>query len=310
MKILFIHKTSAQYDGQVLLNLIYHHLAKENEKENVRFDLILLKEIKSDTLLFKMEWFNEVLIQPSPKTSWKRREIVYDLILNLSNSPSAVFHFLLAKGIRKKSIQWFESKKIKELNSYDYETITFERLLDKIKNSPSEGRISLPVLNIQEENLKTTAELIDWILQSENQRPLSHLKYLFFYFRETNDTKEIEAILFLLRQILSQNKQKIIFIIKPSNNQRESNTSELEIQLNQVKEKGLLLNFKEYSDPYYLLKFSEKALLHVTNDKLLNMISEVKKWNGILMQKNTLREFQTNKILERINYYLEKSSPL
>ena len=40
------------------------------------------------------------------------------------------------------------------------------------------------------------------------------------------------------------------------------------------------------------------------------MISEVKKWNGILMQKNTLREFQTNKILERINYYLEKSSPL
>jgi len=41
-----------------------------------------------------------------------------------------------------------------------------------------------------------------------------------------------------------------------------------------------------------------------------NMISEVKKWNGILMQKNTLREFQTNKILERINYYLEKSSPL
>ena len=96
---------------------------------------------------------------------------------------------------------------------------------------------------------------------------------------------------------MSQNKQKIIFIIKPSNNQRESNTSELEIQLTQVKEKGLLLNFKEYSDPYYLLKFSEKALLHVTNDKLLNMISEVKKWNGILMQKNTLREFQTNKIL-------------
>ena len=307
MKILILHSIKSKLKGFILLNLVYNKLVKIFSEERLEFDLVIKNGVDKDNVFFQNNWFKNIQFFPGFKDLWKRKKINYDLIINLSNTPYSIFYYYISRGLKKNTLHWFNRRKISEKSNFEAESILAKKMIQKIiKND--EVELDLPSLKIEKEKLENTENLIDWLLRTENLKPLSLFKYIFFYLENSEAKTKTETILEMINLTLAQKKLKVIVIIEGK--RKPERESRLVVALKKIQDKNFFLNFKDYNDFYYILKFTEKTLFSITDSSYLNTIGEIKKWRMIYLENKILNNFESIKAIEYVSYHLKNLSPL
>ena len=307
MKILILHSIKSKLKGFILLNLVYNKLVKIFSEERLEFDLVIKNGVDKDNVFFQKNWFKNIQFFPRFKDLWKRKKINYDLIINLSNTPYSIFYYYISRGLKKNTLHWFNRRKISEKSNFEAESILAKKMIQKIiKND--EVELDLPSLKIEKEKLENTENLIDWLLRTENLKPLSLFKYIFFYLENSEAKTKTETILEMINLTLAQKKLKVIVVIEGKRTSEKE--SRLVVALKKIHDKNFYLNFKDYNDFYYILKFTEKTLFSITDSSYLNTIGEIKKWRMIYLENKILNNFESIKAIEYVSYHLKNLNPL
>ena len=307
MKILILHSIKSKLKGFILLNLVYNKLVKIFSEERLEFDLVIKNGADKDNVFFQNNWFKNIQFFPGFKDLWKRKKINYDLIINLSNTPYSIFYYYISRGLKKNTLHWFNRRKISEKSNFEAESILAKKMIQKIiKND--EVELGLPSLKIEKEKLDNTENLIDWLLRTENLKPLSLFKYIFFYLENSEAKTKTETILEMINLTLAQKKLKVIVVIEGKRTSEKE--SKLVVALKKIHDKNFYLNFKDYNDFYYILKFTEKTLFSITDSSYLNAIGEIKKWRMIYLENKILNNFESIKAIEYVSYHLKNLNPL
>ena len=307
MKILILHSIKSKLKGFILLNLVYNKLVKVFSEERLEFDLVIKNGVDKDNVFFQNNWFKNIQFFPGFKDLWKRKKINYDLIINLSNTPYSIFYYYISRGLKKNTLHWFNRRKISEKSNFEAESILAKKMIQKIiKND--EVELDLPSLKIEKEKLENTENLIDWLLRTENLKPLSLFKYIFFYLENSEAKTKTETILEMINLTLAQKKLKVIVVIEGKRTSEKE--SKLVVALKKIHNKNFYLNFKDYNDFYYILKFTEKTLFSITDSSYLNTIGEIKKWRMIYLENKILKDFESTKAIEYVSYHLKNLNPL
>ena len=307
MKILILHSIKSKLKGFILLNLVYNKLVKIFSEERLEFDLVIKNGVDKENVFFKNNWFKNIQFFPGFKDLWKRKKINYDLIINLSNTPYSIFYYYISRGLKKNTLHWFNRRKISEKSNFEAESILAKKMIQKIiKND--EVELDLPSLKIEKEKLENTENLIDWLLRTENLKPLSLFKYIFFYLENSEAKTKTETILEMINLTLAQKKLKVIVVIEGKRTSEKE--SRLVVALKKIHDKNFYINFKDYNDFYYILKFTEKTLFSITDSSYLNTVGEIKKWRMIYLENKILNNFESIKAIEYVSYHLKNLNPL
>lgn len=307
MKILILHRVNPPLQGFVLLNLVYNQLAKTLPPKELEIDLILENGKDSSNLFYQDEWFKNIELQPGFKDIWNRKNRHYDLVLNLTLTPFSLLYYYIAKGTNKQTLHWINRKKLSATNNYDLETALAKKMIHKISDKAMVA-IDLPTLNIDKEKLNNTEKLIDWLLRSENLKPLSFSDYLLIYIEDRQNIEMIEAIEKIIYTVLGQKKFKVILVLERVGKSKEE-IKRIQ-RLNEIQDKNFYVNFIDYNDLYYLVKFAEKSVLTITDSVYLNTIGEVKNWRMLYLENKKLNNTEMNSVIERVSYHLKNLSPL
>ena len=307
MKILILHRVNPPLQGFVLLNLVYNQLAKTLPPKELEIDLILENGKDSSNLFYQDEWFKNIEFQPGFKDIWNRKNRHYDLVLNLTLTPFSLLYYYIAKGTNKQTLHWINRKKLSVTNNYDLETALAKKMIHKISDKAMVA-IDLPTLNIDKEKLNNTEKLIDWLLRSENLKPLSFSDYLLIYIEDRQNIEMIEAIEKIIYTVLGQKKFKVILVLERVGKSKEE-IKRIQ-RLNEIQDKNFYVNFIDYNDLYYLVKFAEKSVLTITDSVYLNTIGEVKNWRMLYLENKKLNNTEMNSVIERVSYHLKNLSPL
>ena len=305
MKILILHSIKSQLKGFILLNLVYNKLITIFSQEKLEFDLVIKNGLNKDNVFFENNWFKNIQFIPGFKDLWNRKKTNYDLIINLSNSPYSIIYYYISKGLKKNTLHWFNRRKIREKSSFERESILAKNIIQKIiKND--EVKLELPSLKIEKEKLENTENLINWLLRTENLKPLSLSKYIFFYLK--NSDAKTETILEMINLTLAQKKLKVIVVIEGE--RKSEKESRLVLALKKIHDKNFYFNFKDYNDLYYIFKFTEKTLFSITDSSYLNTIGEIKKWRMIYLDNNILNNSESIRAIKYMSYHLKSLNPL
>ena len=307
MKILILHRVNPPLQGFVLLNLVYNQLAKTLPPKELEIDLILENGKDSSNLFYQDEWFKNIEFQPGFKDIWNRKNRHYDLVLNLTLTPFSLLYYYIAKGTNKQTLHWINRKKLSATNNYDLETALAKKMIHKISDKALVA-IDLPTLNIDKDKLDNTEKLIDWLLRSENLKPLSFSDYLLIYIEDRQNIEMIEAIEKIIYTVLGQKKFKVILVLERVGKSKEE-IKRIQ-RLNEIQDKNFYVNFIDYNDLYYLVKFAEKSVLTITDSVYLNTIGEVKNWRMLYLENKKLNNTEMNSVIERVSYHLKNLSPL
>ena len=307
MKILILHRVNPPLQGFVLLNLVYNQLAKTLPPKELEIDLILENGKDSSNLFYQDEWFKNIEFQPGFKDIWNRKNRHYDLVLNLTLTPFSLLYYYIAKGTNKQTLHWINRKKLSATNNYDLETALAKKMIHKISDKALVA-IDLPTLNLDKEKLDNTEKLIDWLLRSENLKPLSFSDYLLIYIEDRQNIEMIEAIEKIIYTVLGQKKFKVILVLERVGKSKEE-IKRIQ-RLNEIQDKNFYVNFIDYNDLYYLVKFAEKSVLTITDSVYLNTIGEVKNWRMLYIENKKLNNTEMNSVIERVSYHLKNLSPL
>jgi hypothetical protein len=307
LKILILHRVNPPLQGFVLLNLVYNQLAKTLPPKELEIDLILENGKDSSNLFYQDEWFKNIEFQPGFKDIWNRKNRHYDLVLNLTLTPFSLLYYYIAKGTNKQTLHWINRKKLSATNNYDLETALAKKMIHKISDKDLVA-IDLPTLNIDKEKLDNTEKLIDWLLRSENLKPLSFSDYLLIYIEDRQNIEMIEAIEKIIYTVLGQKKFKVILVLERVGKSKEE-IKRIQ-RLNEIQDKNFYVNFIDYNDLYYLVKFAEKSVLTITDSVYLNTIGEVKNWRMLYLENKKLNNTEMNSVIERVSYHLKNLSPL
>jgi len=307
LKILILHRVNPPLQGFVLLNLVYNQLAKTLPPKELEIDLILENGKDSSNLFYQDEWFKNIEFQPGTKDIWNRKNRHYDLVLNLTLTPFSLLYYYIAKGTNKQTLHWINRKKLSATNNYDLETVLAKKMIHKISDKAMVA-IDLPTLNIDKEKLDNTEKLIDWLLRSENLKPLSFSDYLLIYIEDRQNIEMIEAIEKIIYTVLGQKKFKVILVLERVGKSKEE-IKRIQ-RLNEIQDKNFYVNFIDYNDLYYLVKFAEKSVLTITDSVYLNTIGEVKNWRMLYLENKKLNNTEMNSVIERVSYHLKNLSPL
>ena len=307
MKILILHRVNPPLQGFVLLNLVYNQLAKTLPPKELEIDLILENGKDSSNIFYQDEWFKNIEFQPGFKDIWNRKNRHYDLVLNLTLTPFSLLYYYIAKGTNKQTLHWINRKKLSATNNYDLETALAKKMIHKISDKAMVA-IDLPTLNIDKEKLNNTEKLIDWLLRSENLKPLSFSDYLLIYIEDRQNIEMIEAIEKIIYTVLGQKKFKVILVLERVGKSKEE-IKRIQ-RLNEIQDKNFYVNFIDYNDLYYLVKFAEKSVLTITDSVYLNTIGEVKNWRMLYLENKKLNNTEMNSVIERVSYHLKNLSPL
>ncbi|MDC0643417.1 hypothetical protein OAP39_02340 [Flavobacteriaceae bacterium] len=307
MKILILHRVNPPLQGFVLLNLVYNQLAKTLPPKELEIDLILENGKDSSNLFYQDEWFKNIEFQPGFKDIWNRKNRHYDLVLNLTLTPFSLLYYYISKGTNKQTLHWINRKKLSATNNYDLETALAKKMIHKLSDKALVA-IDLPTLNIDKEKLDNTEKLIDWLLRSENLKPLSFSDYLLIYIEDRQNIEMIEAIEKIIYTVLGQKKFKVILVLERVGKSKEE-IKRIQ-RLNEIQHKNFYVNFIDYNDLYYLVKFAEKSVLTITDSVYLNTIGEVKNWRMLYIENKKLNNTEMNSVIERVSYHLKNLSPL
>ncbi len=307
MKILILHSIKSKLKGFILLNLVYNKLIKIFSEEKLEFDLVIKNAMNKENVFFQNNWFDNIQFFPGFKDLWKRKKINYDLIINLSNTPYSIFYYYISKGLKKNTLHWFNQRKIREKSNFEKESILAKNIIQKIINN-DEVKLDLPSLKIEKEKLENTENLINWLLRTENLKPLSLSKYIFFYLKNSEEKIKTETIHEMINLTLAQKKLKVIVIIESERKSKKE--SRLVMRLKKIHDKNFYFSFKDYNDFYYIMKFTEKTLFCITDSSYLNTIGEIKKWRMIYLENKILNRSESIRTIEYMSYHLKNLNPL
>ena len=268
----------------------------------LEIDLVLENGKNSTNVFYQEKWFKNIVFQPGFTDVWNRKKLTYDLILNLTQTPFSLLYYYFTKGKHKENLHWVKRKKLGMANDYDLESALAKKISYKISDNDSIPSM-LPTINIEREKLDNTEKLIDWLLQSENLKPLSFSNYVFLYLDKNQETLMLEGIEKMIYAVLNQKKFKVLVVLEKGSKSKEEQP--LMQRLKKIEDTNFFLNFIEYNDLYYLVKFAEKTILSITDSHYLNTIGEVKNWRVLYLDKKTLNRSEMNRAIERVNYHLK-----
>jgi hypothetical protein len=107
----------------------------------------------------------------------------------------------------------------------------------------------------------------------------------------------------LKRIMMNREGNKLILIINGSY-EYDDLTSKIKNLFSEVSEQILNLDFISFDDFYYLLKFSEKSILTITNDSYLDKVNRVEDKICLFLKKKKLNDASVEHIIEQLKYYL------
>ena len=306
MKILILHRVNPPLQGYILLNLVCNHLAKTFPPKELQIDLILENGKDSSNLFYDATWFKNIEFAPGFKDFLNRKNRHYDLVLHLTLTPFSLLYYYIVKGTNKQTLHWINRKKLSASNNYDLETALAKKMIHKISDKAL-VTIDLPTLNIVKEKLDNTEMLIDWLLRSENLKPLSFSDYLLIYIEDSQKNEMIETIEKIIYTVLGRKKFKVILVLERVGKSKEEKI--LIQRLNKIQDKHFYMNFIDYNDLYYLVKFAEKSVLTITDSVYLNTIGGVKNWRMLFIETKKLNSTEMVSVVERVSYHLKNLSP-
>ena len=303
MKILILNNNSIDSNRSISIDLICQNLANVHSNLELEIDLICNSLLVHEHVFLKTTQFREIKTSLAIDKLWKRKENSYDLIVGVGITGFNKLYYWAISGKKKASIGKTELKKYRKLGALDFETQIAEIILKKVIKKEQLFDLK-PNVYLDEVKLKSTKKVINWLLQSNDQKLLDRNTSIFVYlsFSEYNLTSEV-VLRLIDRVIRNRGANKVILIVKNEGD----NLIESEKYLNLFKgidNHILNLDFMTYDDYYYALTFSKESTLTITNDTHLNKINLIKDQYSILMQKKTLNDVSIDYIIERMDYYL------
>lgn len=301
MKILILNNNSIDSNRSISIDLICHNLTNVHSNLELEIDLVCNSLLMQEHVFLKTKYFREVRTSLAIDKLWKRKENNYDLIVGVGITGLNKLYYWGISGKKKASISKTELKKYRKLGKIDFETQVAEIILKKVIKNEQLFELK-PNVYLDEVKLKSTKKVINWLLQSNDQKLLDKNTYIFLYLSFSEYTPNLEIILRLIdRVIRNRGTNKIILIVS---NENKIESEEYMNVLKRIDNPILNLDFITYDDYYYALTFSKESTLTITNDSHLNKINLIKDQYSILMQKKTLNDSSIDYIIERMDYYL------
>lgn len=308
MKILIIHRSKENFEGALLLHLIYQKMLQINDTDLFEMDLMVMGNQIEESIFFDPNVFNKIFSAPSLLSLFLKRKTTfqYDWIITLCFDFYAMVYHHTMKASKKKMISKKQHEKIRLLSTFDRETEMAEQIIKSFYDVKFASNTSTSPLHISEEKLKNTEYLINWILVSSNQKNLAALHYIYFHFKIQNIETDCDYLINQLKSLRKNKLHKVVLVLESTIPQKQIEKS-LGTILVPRNESSLVLDFVFYNDLYFWYKLAEKAQLIVTNNQLLVLICNSQNWLTISSQKETLTTDDQASINKRLEYYLKTS---
>jgi ADP-heptose:LPS heptosyltransferase len=303
MNILLISSLSKGYEKLILINLIKQNLIFFYKDQNLKFDLIKNESFVSENIFFKKSDFNKIKMSFGLKDLWNKRTDPYDLIINLDTSFRSVLYSQFISKKKRIGIDKKDLRKYANLSATDFEIVLAENILTKILKDIN-GLMIKPELNIDKTKLINTERLINWTLESNGQKQLDFLEYIFVYLDVSEELFFLDNIMNLLKRIMMNREGNKLILIINGSSEYDDLTSKIKNLFSEVSEQILNLDFISFDDFYYLLKFSEKSILTITNDSYLDKVNRVEDKICLFLKKKKLNDASVEHIIEQLKYYL------
>ena len=303
MNILLISSLSKGYEKLILINLIKQNLIFFYKDQNLKFDLIKNESFVSENIFFKKSDFNKIKMSFGLKDLWNKRTDPYDLIINLDTSFRSVLYSQFISKKKRIGIDKKDLRKYANLSATDFEIVLAENILTKILKD-NNGLMIKPELNIDKTKLINTEKLINWTLESNGQKQLDFLEYIFVYLDVSEELFFLDNIMNLLKRIMMNREGNKLILIINGSSEYDDLTSKIKNLFSEVSEQILNLDFISFDDFYYLLKFSEKSILTITNDSYLDKVNRVEDKICLFLKKKKLNDASVEHIIEQLKYYL------
>jgi len=303
VKILILNNNSIDSNKSISIDLVCQNLTHMYSNHVLEIDLVCSSALLHESIFLEQQHFRETKTKLELDKLWKRKENRYDLIIGIGITGLSMLYYWTISGNKRVSIRKAELKKYKKLGELDFETQVAEIILKKIAKEGQSFDLK-PTVYLDEVKLKSTKKVINWLLQSNNQKLLAKDTFLFVYIRLLNDELNPEIFSRLMdRVIRNRGTNKIILIIK-NDSEHHKGLGAYVTLLKGIDDHILNLDFIAYDDYYYALTFSKDSTLTITNDPQLNKINLIKNQYSILMQKKTFNDVSIDNIIERLDYYL------
>ena len=303
MNILLISSLSKGYEKLILINLIKQNLIFFYKDQNLKFDLIKNESFVSENIFFKKSDFNKIKMSFGLKDLWNKRTDPYDLIINLDTSFRSVLYSQFISKKKRIGIDKKDLRKYANLSATDFEIVLAENILTKILKD-NNGLMIKPELNIDKTKLINTEKLINWTLESNGQKQLDFLEYIFVYLDVSEELFFLDNIMNLLKRIMMNREGNKLILIINGSSEYDDLTSKIKNLFSEVSEQILNLDFISFDDFYYLLKFSEKSILTITNDSYLDKVNRVEDKICLFLKKKKLNDASVEHIIEQLKYYM------
>ena len=303
MKILILNNNSIDYNRSISIDLICKNFTNMHSNIKLEIDLVSNSFLMHESIFLKATYFREVKTRLVIDNLWKRKKNSYDLIIGVGITGLIKLYYWAISSKKKVSISKTVLKKYRKLGEIDFETQVAEIILKKVNKEEQLFDLK-PNVYLDEVKLKSTKKVINWLLQSSDQKLLDKNSYIFIYLSSLEFISNSGIVLRLIdRVIRNRGDNKIILIVK-KNNENKIKSEEYLNLFKGINDHILNLDFISYDDYYYALTFSKESTLTITNDTHLNKINLIKDQYSILMQNKKLNDVYIDNIIERFNYYL------
>ncbi len=303
MKILILNNNSIDYNRSISIDLICKNFTNMHSNIKLEIDLVSNSFLMHESIFLKATYFREVKTRLVIDNLWKRKKNSYDLIIGVGITGLIKLYYWAISSKKKVSISKTDLKKYRKLGEIDFETQVAEIILKKVNNEEQLFDLK-PNVYLDEVKLKSTKKLINWLLQSNDQKLLDKNTYIFVYLSFSEYTPNSEFILRLINRVIRNRGTNKIFLIVKNKVKNKKESEEYMNLFKGIDGNILNLDFISYDDYYYALTFSKESTLTITNDTHLNKINLIKDQYSILMQNKKLNDVYIDNIIERFNYYL------
>ena len=305
MKILIIHKANSNLEGDVLLHLVYENMGAAFHNDSLEIELLSLGVSLDENIFYSPDAFKKIHRPTSLFYFIKNRKTVdYDLLINLSTDFMPLIYDLWVKAKRKKRVSKSLSKKLKEISVAEREKILAEKILHDLVNSDNVLASLQSNLNLKNDKLAKTSELINWILESTNHKPLKAFRYIYMHVKIDKGSPSSGEVISLLKELIEGRNIKIIVILENDSFYDQTKKKLLSIPTS-TNQSPFILDFLSYKDFYFWLVFAGEAVCTITNNSLLELVCNINEWPLISSQKETLTKTDINDLNKRLKYYLK-----
>ena len=173
MKILILNNNSIDSNRSISIDLICQNLENVHSNLALEIDLVCNSLLVHEHVFLKTTHFREVRTSLAIDKLWKRKENRYDLIVGIGITGLNKLYYWAISGKKKASIGKNELKKYRKLGALDFETQIAEIILKKVIKEEQLFDLK-PNVYLDEVKLKSTKKVINWLLQSNDQKLLDN----------------------------------------------------------------------------------------------------------------------------------------